>query len=56
LLHPAVSEKDLVIITGSSGFIGARLVHRLAGRYALAGFDKIAARTRRRRPNASAST
>ncbi|HEY3077744.1 MAG TPA: vitamin K epoxide reductase family protein [Burkholderiales bacterium] len=40
-----MSEKDLVIITGSSGFIGSRLVHKLAGRYALAGFDKIAART-----------
>lgn len=36
---------ETVIITGSSGFIGAALVNKLAGRYRLVGFDKIANRT-----------
>lgn len=40
-----MAQQDVVIITGSSGFIGAALINRLAGRYALAGFDRIASRT-----------
>jgi len=37
-----MTMKDVVIITGSSGFIGSALVNKLAGRYALVGFDRIA--------------
>ena len=36
---------ETVIITGSSGFIGSALVNKLAGRFRLVGFDKIASRT-----------
>ncbi|MGH8222710.1 MAG: NAD-dependent epimerase/dehydratase family protein [Woeseiaceae bacterium] len=32
--------QDVVIITGSSGFIGSALIHKLAGRYRLVGFDR----------------
>ena len=32
------ADRDVVIITGSSGFIGSALVQRLADRYALVGF------------------
>ena len=39
---PPVSET--IIITGSSGFIGSSLVHKLAGRFALVGFDRVASR------------
>lgn len=35
---------DTVIVTGSSGFIGSALINKLAGRYRLVGFDKIATR------------
>src|SRR5688572_8320988 len=38
-------SKDAVIITGSSGFIGSALINKLAGRYALIGFDRIASRS-----------
>jgi nucleoside-diphosphate-sugar epimerase len=39
-----MSEKAVVIVTGSSGFIGSALINRLAGHFALVGFDKIASR------------
>lgn len=35
---------ETVIITGSSGFIGSALVNKLAGRFALVGFDRAASR------------
>lgn len=35
-------ERDLVVITGSTGFIGSALVKKLAQRYALVGFDRAA--------------
>lgn len=38
-------SKEAVIITGSSGFIGSALINKLAGRYALIGFDRIASRS-----------
>ena len=37
---PAVSPRDVVIVTGSSGFIGSALVQRLAERYRVIGFDR----------------
>ena len=37
-----MAAKELVIVTGGSGFIGSAVINRLAGRYALAGFDRIA--------------
>ncbi|HEY9236941.1 MAG TPA: NAD-dependent epimerase/dehydratase family protein [Phenylobacterium sp.] len=37
---PAVSPRDVVIVTGSSGFIGSALVKRLAERYRVIGFDR----------------
>jgi nucleoside-diphosphate-sugar epimerase len=33
-------DKDVVIVTGSTGFIGSALINRFAGRFALIGFDK----------------
>jgi nucleoside-diphosphate-sugar epimerase len=36
---------DTVIITGSSGYIGSAVVNKLAGRFKLVGFDKIAGHT-----------
>ena len=33
---------ETVIVTGSSGFIGAALVNKLAGRFSLVGFDRAA--------------
>lgn len=38
------AEKEVVIVTGSSGFIGASLINKLAGRFALVGFDRAAVR------------
>jgi nucleoside-diphosphate-sugar epimerase len=40
----AQSNNGTVIITGSTGFIGSALIHKLAGRYALVGFDRAVAR------------
>src|SRR5437016_6794208 len=37
-----MAEGEVVIVTGSSGFIGSALINRLAGRFALVGFDRIA--------------
>lgn len=37
-----MADNELVIITGSSGFIGSTLVEKLADKYLLAGFDRIA--------------
>lgn len=39
-----MARQDLVVITGSSGFIGSALIEKLAGRYALVGFDRAASR------------
>jgi nucleoside-diphosphate-sugar epimerase len=39
-----MEPKDVIIITGSSGFIGSALINKLAGRYRLVGFDRIATR------------
>jgi nucleoside-diphosphate-sugar epimerase len=33
-------DKPVVIITGSSGFVGRALIEKLAGRFALIGFDR----------------
>jgi nucleoside-diphosphate-sugar epimerase len=43
-IHAMPSSTDAVIITGSSGFIGSEVIHKLAGRYALVGFDRAVAR------------
>jgi nucleoside-diphosphate-sugar epimerase/uncharacterized membrane protein len=37
-----MAQQDVVIVTGASGFIGSALIARLAGRYALVGFDRAA--------------
>ncbi|MEO5324038.1 NAD-dependent epimerase/dehydratase family protein [Mesorhizobium sp. CC13] len=37
-------RKETIIVTGSTGFIGSALVNRLAGRFALVGFDTAATR------------
>lgn len=37
-------SSDTVLITGSSGFIGSALVHRLSGRFGLVGLDRMASR------------
>src|SRR5687767_2006582 len=37
------NSSDVVLITGSSGLIGSALVHRLADRYRVAGFDNAGA-------------
>src|SRR5258708_6880351 len=36
------SEKQVVVVTGSSGFIGSALIEKLAGRFALVGLDRMA--------------
>jgi nucleoside-diphosphate-sugar epimerase/uncharacterized membrane protein len=33
-------DKDVVVVTGSSGFIGSALIEKLAGRFTLIGFDR----------------
>src|SRR3546814_20870784 len=33
-------EKDIVIVSGSSGFIGSAVIEKLAGRFTLLGFDR----------------
>jgi len=38
------AEKKVIIITGSGGFIGSALVNKLAGRFALIGFDRAVTR------------
>ena len=40
----AQSNNGTVIVTGSSGFIGSAIIRKLAGRYALVGFDRAMAR------------
>jgi nucleoside-diphosphate-sugar epimerase len=40
-----MEPQNLVIITGSSGFIGSALINKLAGRFALVGFDQMASRS-----------
>lgn len=37
-----MAQQDVVIVAGASGFIGSALINRLAGRYALVGFDRAA--------------
>jgi nucleoside-diphosphate-sugar epimerase len=36
-----MDKQDVVIITGSSGFIGSALIKKIAGRFALVGFDRV---------------
>jgi nucleoside-diphosphate-sugar epimerase len=33
-------RRDVVVVTGSSGLIGSAVINRLAGRYAVVGFDR----------------
>jgi nucleoside-diphosphate-sugar epimerase len=40
-----MEPQNLVIITGSSGFIGSALINKLACRFALVGFDQMASRS-----------
>lgn len=35
-----MNAKEVVIVTGSSGYIGSALIHKLAERYRLVGFDR----------------
>jgi nucleoside-diphosphate-sugar epimerase len=37
-------ERDVVIVTGSTGFIGSALINKFAGRFGLIGLDKAATR------------
>lgn len=37
-----MAQRDVVIITGSSGFIGSALINRFAGQFSLVGFDRMA--------------
>ncbi len=37
-----MTKPDLVVVTGSSGFIGSALINKFAGRFALVGFDRMA--------------
>lgn len=37
-----LSNRPVVVITGSTGFIGSALVHKLSGMFALVGFDRLA--------------
>jgi nucleoside-diphosphate-sugar epimerase len=39
-----MSDKEVVIVTGSTGFIGSALIEALADHVALVGFDKVASR------------
>lgn len=39
-MSPAVDKPEVVIVTGSSGFIGSAVVQRLAQRYRVIGFDR----------------
>lgn len=39
-----MSQQDVVLITGSSGFIGSALIGKLAGRYRLVGLDRAVSR------------
>lgn len=39
-----MSPQEVVLVTGSSGYIGSALINELAGRYRLAGIDRIANR------------
>lgn len=36
-----MAEREVVVITGSSGFIGSALINKLAVRLALVGFDRL---------------
>ena len=35
-----MAEKPIVLVTGSSGYLGGAIIHRLAARYTLVGFDR----------------
>jgi nucleoside-diphosphate-sugar epimerase len=37
-------RKDMVIVTGSTGFIGSALMNKFAGRFSLVGLDRAATR------------
>src|ERR1700726_2350104 len=37
-----MTERDVVLITGSSGCIGSALINKFAGQFSLVGFDRIA--------------
>ena len=37
-----MTERDVVLITGSSGFIGSALINKFAGQFSLVGFDRMA--------------
>jgi UDP-glucose 4-epimerase len=36
---PRKHRKEVIIVTGSSGMIGSKLIHKMAAQYRLAGFD-----------------
>jgi len=36
---PKNSRKEVIIVTGSSGMIGSKLIHKMAAQYRLTGFD-----------------
>ncbi|WP_244438236.1 vitamin K epoxide reductase family protein [Afipia birgiae] len=38
----SMAERDVVVITGSSGFIGSALINKFAGKFSLIGFDRMA--------------
>jgi nucleoside-diphosphate-sugar epimerase/uncharacterized membrane protein len=40
-----MTSKEIIVITGSSGFIGSALIKKLAGHFVLAGFDRMASRS-----------
>ncbi len=48
-------ERDLVVVTGSTGFIGSALIGKLAGRFALVDSTEWRPIPRHRPRNASAS-
>lgn len=37
-----MTKADVVVVTGSSGFIGSALINAFAGKFALVGFDRMA--------------
>lgn len=37
-----MTKPDVVVVTGSSGFIGAALINKFAGDFSLVGFDRMA--------------